>query len=134
MSRVLIDSLTHTYAKCENRPLCSINGHFSKTKAFCFINQNPLDNLRYQLVFTKFLVFFVGREFPRSHCRLRTPSNTFANFYRWMHMSNQEYRVFHQRGYLSLLAIPNTQIFHFLFLLCNHETHFGCCPILLSPP
>ena len=30
---------------------------FFKTKAFCFINQNPLDNLQYQLVFTKFHVF-----------------------------------------------------------------------------
>ena len=49
-------------------------------------------------------------------------------------MSNQEYRVFHSRGYLSLLVIPNTRIFHFLFLLCNRETHFGCCPILPSSP
>ena len=133
MSRVLTDSLTHAYAKCENRHLCSINDHFSKTKAFCFINQNPLGNLRYQLVFTKFRVFFVGSEFPGSHHRLRTPSDTFTNFHRWIHMSNREYRVFHPRGYLSLLAIPNTGIFHFLFLLCNHETHFGCCPILPSP-
>ena len=37
-------------------------------------------------------------------------------------------------GYLSLFAIPNTCIFHFLFLLCNRETHFGRCPILPSPP
>ena len=49
--------LTHVYAKCENRHLCSINDHFSKTKAFCFINQNPLDKLRYSLVFTKSRVF-----------------------------------------------------------------------------
>ena len=58
MSRVLIDPFTHAYAKCENCHLCSINDHVSKTKAFCFINQNPMDNLRYQLVFTKFRVFF----------------------------------------------------------------------------
>ena len=49
-------------------------------------------------------------------------------------MSNQEYWVFHPMRYLSLLAIPNTHIFHFLFLLCDYETHFGRCPILLSPP
>ena len=55
--RVLTDSLTHAYAKCENCHLCSINDHFSKTKVFFFINQHPLDNLRYQLVFIKFLVF-----------------------------------------------------------------------------
>ena len=77
---------------------------------------------------------FVGSKFLGSHRRLRTPSNTFTNFHRWIHMSNQEYRVFNLRGYLSLLAIPNTCIFHFLFLLCNHETHFGHCPILSSPP
>ena len=76
----------------------------------------------------------MGSEFPGSHRRLRTPFDTFANFYRWIHMSNQEYWVFHLRGCLSLLAMPNTRIFHFLFLLCNCETHFGCCPILPSPP
>ena len=73
-------------------------------------------------------------EFPGSHRRLRTPSDTFANFYRRIHMSNQEYRVFHPMGYSSLLAIPNTHIFHFNFLLCNREIHFGCYPILPSPP
>ena len=57
MSRVLTNSFTHAHAKCENRHLCSINDHFSKTKSFCFINQNPLDKLRYSLVFTKFCVF-----------------------------------------------------------------------------
>ena len=57
MSRVLPDSLTHAYAKCENCHLCSINDNFSKTKAFCFINQNPLDKLRYSLVFIKSRVF-----------------------------------------------------------------------------
>ena len=57
MSRVLTDSLTHAYAKCENCHLCSINDHFSKTKVFYFISQNPLDKLRYSLVFTKLCVF-----------------------------------------------------------------------------
>ena len=132
MSRVLTDSLTHVYAKCENRHLFSINDHFSKTKAFCFINQNPLDKLRYSLVFTKSRVFlWVANLDPRM---LRTPFDTFANFHHWIHMFNQEYWVFHPRGYLSILAIPNTRIFHFLFLLCNRETHFGRCPILPSPP
>ena len=76
----------------------------------------------------------MGSEFSGSHRRLCTPSDTFTNFYRWIHIFNQEYRVFHPRGYLSLLAIPNTRIFHFLFLLCDRETQFGCCPILTSPP
>ena len=76
----------------------------------------------------------MGSEFPGSHRRLHTPSDTFANFHRLIHMSNQEYRVSHPMGYLSLLAIPNTRIFHFNFLLYNRETHFGHCPILSSPP
>ena len=133
MSEVLTNSLTHAYAKCENCHLCSINDHFSKTKAFCFISQNPLDKLRYSLVFTKSRVFLFS-EFLGSHRRLRKPSNNFTNCYHWIHMSNQEYRVFHMKGYLSLLAIPNTRIFHLLFLLCDRETHFGFCPILPSPP
>ena len=75
----------------------------------------------------------MGSEFPGSHHRIRMPSSTFVNFHRWIHMPNQEYWVFHLRGYLSLLVIPNTRIFHFLFLLYDRETHFGCCPILLNP-
>ena len=62
------------------------------------------------------------------------PFDLFANFHRWIHMSNQEYRVFHSIGYLFLLAIPNTRIFHLHFLLCNSEIHFGRCPILPIPP
>ena len=76
----------------------------------------------------------MGSEFPGSHGKLHTPSETFENFHYWIHMSNQEYRVFHPRRYLSFLAILNTRTFHFLFLLCNRETHFGRCPILPSPP
>ena len=57
MSRVFTDSLTHAYAKCENRHLCSINDHFSKKKSFLFYKSNPLDKLRYSLVFTKSRVF-----------------------------------------------------------------------------
>ena len=99
---------------------------FYKSK---FIGQTPICTCFYQVP-----CVFVGSEFPESHCRLRTPSDTFANFHCWIHMSNQEYRVFHPRGYLSLLDIPNTRIFHFFFLLSNYETHFGRCPILPSPP
>ena len=115
MSRVLTDSLTHAYAKCENRHLCSINDHFSKTKAFCFINQNPLNKLQYLFVFTKSRVFFWVANFrglTANFACLLTLSRTFIVGY----MSNKEYQVFHPRGYLSLLVIPNTRIFHFLFL------------------
>ena len=109
---------------------------FFQNKSFFFffyksksIGQSPISTCFYQVP-----CVFVGSEFPRSYRRLRTPSDTFVNFHCWIHMSNQEYQVFHPRGYLSLLAIPNTRIFHFLFLLCNRETHFGRCPILSSSP
>ena len=99
---------------------------FYKSKS---TGQTPIFTCFYQV-----LCVFVGSEFPGSHCRLCTPSDTFANFHCCIHMSNQEYRVFHPRGYLSLLVIPNTRIFHFLFRLCNRETHFGRYPILPSTP
>ena len=76
----------------------------------------------------------MGSEFSGSHCMLCTPSDTFANFHHWIHISNQEYRVFHPRGYLSLLTIPNTRIFHLIFIFCDRETHFGRYPISPSPP
>ena len=76
----------------------------------------------------------MGSEFLGSHRRLHMSSDTFTNFHHWIYMSSQKYRVFHPMGYLSLLAIPNTRIFHFLFLLCDRETHFRRCPILPSPP
>ena len=82
---------------------------FYKSK---FIRPTPIFTCFYQIP-----CVFVGSEFPRSHRKLHMPSDTFANFHRWIHMSNQEYRVFHLRGYLSLLAIPNPRIFHFLFSL-----------------
>ena len=53
---------------------------FSKTKDFCFINQNQLDNLRYQLVFTKFRVFLWVENFRgliTGFARLPTLSRTF---------------------------------------------------------
>ena len=107
---------------------------FSKQKLFFFykskfIGQTPIFTCFYQVLYV-----FVGGEFSGSHCKLRTPFDIFANFHRWIHMSCQEYRVFHPMGYLSLLTIPNTRIFYFIFLLFNNETHFGLCPILPSSP
>ena len=93
---------------------------FYKSKS---IGQTPILTCFYQIP-----CVYVGSEFLGSHRRLRTPSDTFVNFHCWIHMSNQEYWVFHYMGYLSLLAIPNTHIFHFLFLLCDHETHLDIVP------
>ena len=93
-----------------------------KTKAFCFINQNSLDKLRYSLVFTKSRMFLCEANFrglTAGFARLLTLSRTLI------------------AGYICLtknIAIPNTFIFHFSFLFCDRETHFRRCPILLSPP
>ena len=106
---------------------------FTKQKLFFYKSKS----IGQTLIFTCFYqvpCVFVGRKFLRSYYKLRTPFDIFENFHRWIHMFNQEYHIFHPRGYLSLLAIPNTCIFHFLFLLCDRETHFGRCPILPSPP
>ena len=106
--------LTHAYAKCENRHLCSINDHFSKTKSFCFISQNPLDKLRYSLVFTKSHVFLWVANFRGltvGFACLPTLSRTFIAGY----ICLTKYTGFSPKEYLSLLVIPNTHIFHFLF-------------------
>ena len=84
MSRVLTNSITHAYDKCENRHLCSITDHVSKTKDFCFINQNPLDKLRYSLVFTKSHVFLWVANFQgitTGFTHLPTLSQTFIARY-----------------------------------------------------
>ena len=111
-------------------PLMTI---FPKQKLFVLLSKSIGQSL-ISTCFYQVSCVFMGSKFLGSHCRLRMLSNTFANFHHWIHMSNQEYGVFHLRRYLPLLAIPNTRIFHFLFLLCNRETHFRCCPILPSPP
>ena len=74
---------------------------FFQNKIFLFyksksIGQSPISTCFYQVS-----CVFVGSEFSGS------------NFYRWIHMSNQEYRVFHPRGIYPFL--PNTRIFHFFF-------------------
>ena len=84
MSRVITNYLTHADSKYENRHLCSINDHFSKTKAFCFINQNLLDKLRYSFVFTKSRVFLWVVNFrglTAVFARLSTLSRTFIAGY-----------------------------------------------------
>ena len=74
----------------------------------------------------------MGSEFLGSYRKLRTPSDTFANFHRRIHMSNQEYRVFHPMEYLSLLAIPNTRIFHFLFFYATVRLILDVVPFYLA--
>ena len=116
MSGVLIDSLTHTYVKCENHHLCSINDHFSKTKGFCFVNQNPLDKLRYSLVFTKSCLFlWVVNFWCLTICfaRLPTLSRTFIARYICL---TKNTRFFTQGGIYPYLLYP-THIFFISFFL-----------------
>ena len=119
MSRVLTDSLTHAYAKCENHHLCSINDHFSKTKAFYFINQNPLDKLRYSLVFTKSHVFlwlenFQG--FTAGFARLLTLSRTFIAGYICL---TKNTRFFTRGGFYPCLLYPTHVFFISFFFYAN---------------
>ena len=116
MSQVLTDSLTHAHAKCENHHLCSINDHFSKTKAFCFINQNPLDKLRYSLVFTKSCVFLWVANFRGltvGFARLPTLSRTFIAGYICI---TKNTRFFTRRGiYPYLLYLIHVFFISFFF-------------------
>ena len=69
-----------------------------------FRNQNLLDVLPPKIILLTKHVSFWADEFSGSHSRLRMPSYTFTDFHCWTHMYNKKYRVFHLRGYLSLLA------------------------------
>ena len=93
---------------------------------FFFINKNPLDKppmfiyLVKSCVFmhlwaTDFWVFTVGRCMPSQHFYELSPS---------VIMSNRSYRVFSPDG----VSIPSCYAQHTYFS-CNHETHFGRCPI-----
>ena len=97
---------SHMHMPSVKSYLCSINDHFSKTKAFCLINQNPLDKLRYSLVFTKSRVFLWYRIFGVSLMLLKP--RHFYGLSPLGTMFDHNWRVFHLRGYLSILAISNT--------------------------
>ena len=109
---------------------------FFKTKAFCFINQNPLNGSQYQLSFLKFCVFM---HLWATDFRVYTmgPPHAFSTFFTGFLlstiMSNLNTGSFTLGGgggggggiYPNLLC-PT----HVFFMLCNHETHFGCCSII----
>ena len=119
MSRVLTDSLTNAYAKCENRHLCSINDHFFKTKAFCFINQNPLDKLRYSLVFTKSCVFLWVANFwglTAGFARLPTLSQAFIVGYICL---TKNIGFFTREGIYPYLLYPTHIFFISFFFYAN---------------
>ena len=114
MSQVLTDSLIHAYVKCENHHLCSINDHFSKTKAFCFINQNPFDKLQYSLIFTKSRLFLWVSNFRSLNvgfARLPTLLRTFIAGYIYL---TKNTGFFIQWGIYPYLLYP-THVFFISF-------------------
>ena len=88
---VMDENVTHPIPCPESSPTPS-HMHMSSVKTVIlfyklkFIVQTTIFTCFYQV-----LCVFVGSEFSGSHHRLRTPSDTFTNFHRWIHMSNQEY-------------------------------------------
>ena len=88
---------------------------FSKTKAFCFISQNPLDKLQYSLVFTKFHVFSWVANFQgltTGFTRLPTLTRTFIVRYICL-TKNTEF--FTQWGIYFYLLYPTHVFFIFFF-------------------
>ena len=73
---------------------------FFKTKAFCFIHQNPLDGSRYRLAFPMFRVFMHlwAMDFPVYTAGRHMPFQYFYDLSPPVIMSNRECRVFHPRG------------------------------------
>ena len=102
--------------------------HFVLTKEFCFINQNPLDKLRYSLVFTKSHVFLWVANFQgliAGFAHLPTLSQNFIAGY----ICLTKNIGFSPEGVSIPSCYTQHKYFSFPFLLCNHETHFGRCPI-----
>ena len=82
---------------------------------FCFINQNPLDNLRYQLVFTKFRVFLCVANFwglTAGFARLPTLLQTFIAGYICL---TKNTGFFTRGGIYPFLLYPTHVFFIFFF-------------------
>ena len=91
--------------------------HF--TKQIClFSNQNPFGSYTSLIICIQTHLYFVGNEFSGSHCRLRTPFDTFWTFTVGV---SKPFRVFHPRENLALLAITRHKFslpFHATVRLC----------------
>ena len=99
---------------------------FSKQK-FLFYKSKSIRQSSISTCFYQVPCVFVGSEFSGSHRRLRTPFDTFANFNRWIHMSNKEY-CYAQHTYFSFFfffyAIVRLilMLSHFIEPTIEHQT------------
>ena len=125
MSRVLIDSLTHAYAKCEKPSFWIIsNDHLIsksisyvyKPKVFWMIHHN-------NQLYSKSMRLFVGSGFLVSHCGLLKPIH-FYGLSPLGTMSYHNWRVIHPMGDLSILADTR----HIFSISCNRATLLNVVP------
>ena len=99
------------------------NDHF-QNKFHFFINQNLSGcYITMIILYSKSMSLFVGRGFLVSHHGLRKPRH-FYSLSPLGTISDHNWRVFHLRGDLSLLA--DTQ--HIFFVSCNHATMLDVVP------
>ena len=124
MSRVLTDSLTHAYAKCEKPSFwMTSNDHF-KNYFHLFINQKLFGlYITIIILYSKSMRLFVGSGFLVSHRGLRKLRN-FYDLSPLGTMFDHNWQVFHPRVDLSLLA--DTQ--HIFSISCNRATLLDVIP------
>ena len=118
LSRVLTESLTHAYAKCENSSLVFHPMTLFPKQTYWIYLQCPFDLIKFRVVMhlwaMDFWVLTAGR---------RTPFQRFLDFHRRLRLNQSGF--FTRGGIYSFLLCPT----HVFFMLCNHETYFRRCPI-----
>ena len=128
-SRDLTDSLTHAYAKCENRHGRSVYHPFSKTKYFFyfFIGQSPrfrVDSLRFVLwsVFEK----YCGQS-PKIIFILNVPSNPKHMVDHFHALTPMSYDA----SFINAMQVSLHVISCYMYATChmqhiNHTLHLKC--------
>ena len=96
---------------------CMKNLHF-QNKIFLFYISNPW-TVSENPLYSKSMCLLWVTNFLGFHRRRRTPSNTFVDIHCWMDMFDQEYKPFHLRGCLSLIATTRHIISNRATLRCH---------------
>ena len=126
--RVLTNSLTYAYAKCEKKSSLMFNPMTLFSKQFFFLmNQNPLDKPPMFIFLVKSVCLCIcgsqiSRFSPQDVARL---PNIFTGFHHRLSCLTVTTGFFTRWGIYPFLLCPT----HVFFMLCNHETHFGRCLI-----